>query len=70
MSSHVILGSPGAIPGCGPFPVPPGVLLVSQVTCAAALNPTAILVSIGNNDALQALTLEQVAKTDPLAPRR
>ena len=68
--SDVILGSPGAIPGCGPFPVPPGVLIVSQVTCAAALNPTAILVSIGNNDALQALTLEQVAKTDPLAPRR
>ncbi len=55
--SDVILGSPGVLPGCGPYPVPPDVLIVSQVTCAAALRPTAILVSIGNNDALQALTL-------------
>ncbi len=62
--SDVILGSPGNIHGCGPFPLSTGVLIVSQVTCAAALKPTAILVSIGNNDALQALTLG-APPTDP-----
>ena len=46
---------PGNQPGCGPIPVGPN-LYVSQILCAAALKPTTILVSIGNNDALQALT--------------
>lgn len=54
--SATVLGSPaGVLPGCGPFPVA-GALAVSQVACAVALRPTAILVSIGNNDALQSLT--------------
>jgi len=54
--SDSILAEPGNIPGCGPIPMG-GQLYVSQVLCATALEPTAILVSIGNNDALQALTL-------------
>ncbi len=40
---------------CGPIPVGTQ-LYVSQVACAAQLQPQTILVSIGNNDALQALT--------------
>jgi lysophospholipase L1-like esterase len=54
--SDTILAAPGTIPGCGPFPVA-GQLYVSEVLCAAALKPTTVLVSIGNNDALQSLTL-------------
>ena len=44
---------------CGPFPFPLGSssLSVSEVACAVQLQPQTILVSIGNNDALQALTL-------------
>jgi lysophospholipase L1-like esterase len=53
--SDSILGVPGNQPGCGPIPAGPH-LYVSQVLCAVALEPTTILVSIGNNDALQALT--------------
>ena len=41
---------------CGPFPIGKS-LYVSEVACAAQLNPQTILVSIGDNDALQALTL-------------
>jgi lysophospholipase L1-like esterase len=40
---------------CGPFPVGT-TLYVSQLACAVQLQPQTILVSIGNNDALQALT--------------
>ncbi len=53
--SDSILGVPGNQPGCGPILVGPN-LYVSEVLCAAALKPTTILVSLGNNDALQALT--------------
>jgi lysophospholipase L1-like esterase len=53
--SDLILATPGVVPGCGPFPQGGG-LVVSEVACAVALNPKTILVSIGNNDALQALT--------------
>src|SRR5579863_2419511 len=53
--SDSILAPPGSVPGCGPIPIG-SKLYVSEVLCAAALEPTTILVSIGNNDALQALT--------------
>ncbi len=55
--------------GCGPIPagflsflsnvtqIPPTKYVVSAAACALALRPSAILVSIGNNDALQTLTL-------------
>jgi lysophospholipase L1-like esterase len=52
MSDSILAEGTGA---CGPFPLGPG-LVVSQAACAAQLNPQTILVSIGNNDALQALT--------------
>jgi lysophospholipase L1-like esterase len=66
--SDLILGDPGnTAPGCGPqasaalFPFSPqpspSTLGVSEVKCALGLKPTMILVSMGNNDALQALTL-------------
>jgi lysophospholipase L1-like esterase len=61
--SDLILASPGLIPGCGPIPTLSG-LVVSEVICAVALQPTLILVSIGNNDALQTLTFG-VPPTDP-----
>jgi lysophospholipase L1-like esterase len=57
-------------PGCGPIPTflapmhPPGPSVVSELLCAIALRPTTVLVSIGNNDALQSLTLG-LAPTDP-----
>ena len=63
--SDSILAEPGNIPGCGPIPIGTQ-LYVSQVLCATVLKPTAILVSIGNNDALQALTLG-VPPTSPAA---
>lgn len=54
--SDLILATPGtAVPGCGPFPIGAS-LVVSEVVCATQLNPDTILVDIGNNDALQALT--------------
>ena len=54
--SDLILAPPGtAVPGCGPFPSS-GSLIVSEVVCATQLKPDTILVDIGNNDALQALT--------------
>ena len=54
--SDLILATPGiAVPGCGPIPGGSG-LVVSEAACAVALKPNTILVSIGNNDALQALT--------------
>lgn len=53
MSDSVLAEGTGA---CGPFPLGTN-LYVSEVACAAQLNPQTILVSIGNNDALQALTL-------------
>jgi lysophospholipase L1-like esterase len=64
-----------SIPACSPIPashipfppvlpIGPTPYVVSQVACALALNPSAILVSIGNNDALQALTLG-LPPTDP-----
>ena len=52
MSDSILAEGPTA---CGPFPLGPG-LVVSEVACASQLNPQTILVSIGNNDALQALT--------------
>jgi lysophospholipase L1-like esterase len=53
MSDSVLAEGTGA---CGPFPIGTS-LYVSEVACAAQLNPQTILVSIGDNDALQALTL-------------
>jgi lysophospholipase L1-like esterase len=55
-----VLGFPGLAthtPPCGGFAFPNGVVALSEVGCAVQLRPTAILVSIGNNDALQSLTL-------------
>jgi hypothetical protein len=53
MSDSILAEGPLA---CGPFPVGLN-LYVSEVACAVQLHPQTILVSIGNNDALQALTL-------------
>jgi lysophospholipase L1-like esterase len=53
MSDSVLAEGTGV---CGPFPIGTN-LYVSEVACADQLNPQTILVSIGNNDALQALTL-------------
>ena len=60
MSDSILAEGPQA---CGPFPFPfpTGPLYVSEVACAIQLQPQTILVSIGNNDALQALTFG----TDP-----
>ncbi len=54
--SDTVLGvpNPGA-PGCGPVPAA-SPQVVSEVLCAIALRPTMLIVDIGNNDALQALT--------------
>lgn len=52
MSYSILAEGTGA---CGPFPLGPS-LVVSEVACAIQLHPQTILVSIGNNDALQALT--------------
>ncbi len=64
MSDSVFANPVTAVPGCGPIPaaqLPPmaaaSALGVSEVACASALQPSLILVSIGNNDALQLLTL-------------
>ncbi|MEZ5355948.1 MAG: SGNH/GDSL hydrolase family protein [Bryobacteraceae bacterium] len=69
LSTTIFSGNP--TPACGPIPTPnlPRVLklanpaldpatpfVVSQVLCAAALEPSAIIASIGNNDALGTLT--------------
>jgi lysophospholipase L1-like esterase len=53
MSDSVLAEGTGA---CGPFPIGNS-LYVSEVACAAQLSPQTVLVSIGDNDALQALTL-------------
>ncbi len=53
MSDSVLAEGTGA---CGPFPIGTN-LYVSEVACAVQLQPQTILVSIGDNDALQALTL-------------
>lgn len=63
--SDVILGlPPGVPPGCGPLPAGVNKYVVSQIVCAVALRPTLMLVSLGNNDALQALTFG-IPPTDP-----
>ncbi len=70
--SDLILATPGTVvPGCGPLPAsllppmnPPSALGVSEMICAMALKPTTILMSVGNNDASQALTFG-LPPTDP-----
>ncbi len=55
-----VLGFPGLVtqsPPCGALGFQNGILTLSEVACALQLQPTTILVSIGNNDALQSLTL-------------
>lgn len=47
-----VLAEPGT---CGIVPNNDGTLLISAVGCALQLHPSTILVSIGNNDALQGL---------------
>jgi len=51
-----VLATPGVTPGCGVIPTTSG-LILSEVVCASALQPSIIFVSIGNNDALQSVTL-------------
>jgi lysophospholipase L1-like esterase len=54
--SDIVFGaSISPAPGCGPLSNG-STLFVSEVLCAVALQPTMIIVGIGNNDALQALT--------------
>jgi lysophospholipase L1-like esterase len=58
--SSLILGTPqfpNTALGCGPIPTGGSGYIVSELSCAIALKPTTVLVSIGSNDALQALTL-------------
>jgi len=68
--SDWVQGYPAILPGttvpagCGPLPSGGTSLAVSEVACAVAMKPTLILASIGNNDALQALTFG-VPPTDP-----
>ncbi len=53
-----VLGLPSLLPRqtpCGVFPWVNGNVILSEVACAAELRPSTVLVSIGNNDALQAL---------------
>ncbi|MGI9074939.1 MAG: SGNH/GDSL hydrolase family protein [Bryobacteraceae bacterium] len=57
----LLLGSPPS--GCGVIPRPNGDILFSQALCAIELRPTTILISIGNGDALQSVTLG-IAPTD------
>jgi GDSL-like lipase/acylhydrolase family protein len=57
-----VLAEPGT---CGVTPVPNGTLVLSEVGCAVQLRPTTVLVSIGNNDALQGLIFG-VAPTDSI----
>jgi hypothetical protein len=42
---------------CGVFALPNGEVLFSEAACAIKLRPNTILISIGNDDALQSLTL-------------
>jgi lysophospholipase L1-like esterase len=53
MSDSILAEGPLA---CGAFPLAGAGVFVSEVACAVQLRPQTILVSIGNNDALQALT--------------
>jgi hypothetical protein len=56
-----ILGFPGLLnnppSGCGVIPGTNGDVFFSQALCAIELKPTTILISLGNGDALQSLTL-------------
>jgi lysophospholipase L1-like esterase len=55
-----VLGFPGLAtntPPCEALGFQNNILILSEVACAAELHPNTILVSIGNNDALQSLTL-------------
>lgn len=62
--ADVVLGVPNFwAPGCGPI-WNGRMLVVSEVRCALALKPSFVIVSIGSNDALQALTLG-LPPTDP-----
>ncbi len=54
--SDAVLGAPNpAVAGCGPI-LSGSAFVVSEVQCAAALRPSMIIIGLGNNDALQALT--------------
>jgi hypothetical protein len=57
-----VVAEPGT---CGVTPALNGTLIVSEVNCALQLHPTTVLVSIGNNDALQGLIFG-VAPTDSI----
>ncbi len=55
-----VLGYPSLLnpaSSCGVLPLPNGDVLFSEAACAIQLHPDTILVSIGNGDALQALTI-------------
>src|SRR6266852_5391250 len=55
-----VLGFPGLAtnsPPCGALGFQNGILTLSEVACALQLQPKTILISSGNNDALQSLTL-------------
>ena len=53
-----VLGLPSLLPQqtpCGVFPWFNGNVILSELACAVELRPSTVLVSVGNNDALQAL---------------
>jgi lysophospholipase L1-like esterase len=49
-----VLAKPGPVP-CGALGFTNGVLTISEVACAVQLQPSTVIVSIGNNDALGSL---------------
>ena len=49
-----VLATPGPVP-CGTLGFNNGVLTISEVACAVQLQPSTVIVSIGNNDALGSL---------------
>ena len=61
-----IIAIPPGVPACGPIPTGPNTFGLSAVACAKSLKPTTVLVSLGNNDALQSLTFG-IAPTSPVA---
>lgn len=85
LSDTILGSPAGQTLGCGPiptsllgqFPLPPSIatslgsspFFVSEAGCALGLNPSTLIISIGNNDALQTLTVG-APPTDPAVFRQ
>jgi len=64
--AYSVIYVPDGVPACGPIPTGLNTLGLSALACAKSLKPTTVLVSLGNNDALQALTFG-IPPTSPVA---